>query len=55
MDLVERLKIIGDAFTWQRTNTAQAKSAAPTILEAADEIERLQAIIDEIKNDKNKS
>jgi hypothetical protein len=45
MDLVQRLRIIGDAFSWQRTNTAQAKSAAPAILEAAAEIERLHAAI----------
>ena len=41
-DIVERLRIIGNAMSWQKTNTAQAKSAAPQILEAADEIDRLR-------------
>jgi hypothetical protein len=46
--LVANLRTIARGFSWERVSTAQARSAAPTISAAADEIERLHGRLAEV-------
>ena len=42
MDLHEKLRIIGKAFSWEKVTQGQARSAAPHITTAADRLEVLE-------------
>lgn len=46
MDLPKSLRLIAKGFATERVTTGQARSAVPTLNDAAAEIERLQRIID---------
>jgi hypothetical protein len=50
MGIPEKLRIICRGFATERVNTAQARSAVGTLNDAADDIERLEALIADIRN-----